>query len=317
MAIIVVSPEAIANAANLLRSGGLVAFPTETVYGLGADATNGEAVARIFAVKGRPRFNPLIAHVADLAAAEKIAVFDERARQLALSFWPGPLTLVLLRRPSSGLSDLMTAGLGTVAVRVPSHPAARALLQAAGVPVAAPSANRSGRVSPTTAAHVAADLGNDIDCILDGGPCDHGVESTVVAFGEDISILRPGSVTAEQIEALVGGCVRGQALRDGDAPSSPGQLASHYAPRASVRLNATSVAPGEALLAFGPNPLPTAGPLFNLSVSGHLDEAAAKLFAGLRTLDNVGLSCIAVMPIPHVGVGAAINDRLDRAAAVR
>jgi L-threonylcarbamoyladenylate synthase len=317
MAIIVVSPEAIANAANILRAGGLVAFPTETVYGLGADATNGEAVARIFAVKGRPHFNPLIAHVADLAAAEKIAVFDERARQLALSFWPGPLTLVLLRRSASGLSDLMTAGLGTVAVRVPSHPAARALLQAVGVPVAAPSANRSGRVSPTTAAHVAADLGNDIDCILDGGPCDHGVESTVVAFGEDISILRPGNVTAEQIEALVGGRVRGQALRDGDAPISPGQLASHYAPRASVRLNATSVVPGEALLAFGPNPLPNAGPLFNLSVGGNLDEAAANLFAGLRSLDIASVRCIAVMPIPHTGVGVAINDRLDRAAAVR
>jgi L-threonylcarbamoyladenylate synthase len=317
MAIIVVSPEAIANAASILRAGGLVAFPTETVYGLGADATDGEAVARIFAVKGRPRFNPLIAHVADLAAAEMIAVFDERARQLALSFWPGPLTLVLQRRSASGLSDLVTAGLGTVAVRVPSHPAARALLQAAEVPVAAPSANRSGRVSPTTAAHVVADLGHDVDCILDGGPCDHGVESTVVALGEDISILRPGSVTAEQIEALVGGRVRGQTLRNSEAPSSPGQLASHYAPRASVRLNATSLVPGEALLAFGPNALSTAGPLFNLSVDGHLDEAAANLFAGLRALDKIGIKCIAVMPIPHFGVGVAINDRLDRAAAVR
>jgi L-threonylcarbamoyladenylate synthase len=317
MAIIVVSPAAIANAAELLRTGGLVAFPTETVYGLGADATNSEAVARIFAVKGRPHFNPLIAHVVDLAAAEKLAVFDQRARKLARAFWPGPLTLVLPRRPSSGLSELMTAGLDTVAVRVPSHGVARALLQAAGMPVAAPSANRSGRVSPTTAAHVASDLGDDVACILDGGACDHGVESTVVAFGAHVVILRPGSVTAEQIEAIVGERVHGQVLSVGAAPIAPGQLASHYAPRAKVRLAATSVRPGEALLAFGPHPLPTSGPQFNLSPAGRLDEAAANLFAGLRALDRESVACIAVMPVPHDGIGAAINDRLQRAAAGR
>jgi L-threonylcarbamoyladenylate synthase len=317
MTITVVAPEAIANAAAILRAGGLVAFPTETVYGLGADATNGLAVAQIFSVKGRPHFNPLIAHVADLTAAERLVVFDARARQLAAAFWPGPLTLVLPRQSDSGLSDLVTAGLESVAVRVPSHPVAQALLRAAGMPVAAPSANRSGRVSPTTAAHVAADLQSDVAVILDGGPCDHGVESTVVAFGEDVSILRPGSVTAAQIEAVIGSRVQTQRLQDGDAPLAPGQLASHYAPRARVRLMATSVQPNEALLAFGPSTLPTPGPLFNLSVAGNLNEAAANLFAGLRVLDSMGLACIAVMPIPHSGIGAAINDRLERAAATR
>jgi L-threonylcarbamoyladenylate synthase len=215
----------------------------------------------------------------------------------------------------------MTAGLDTVAVRVPSHPIARALLQAAGMPVAAPSANRSGRVSPTTAAHVAADLaadlGSAIGCILDGGACDHGVESTVVACSEQVVILRPGTITAEQIAAVVGGAVSRQVMREGDAPSAPGQLVSHYAPRAKVRLAATSIGPGDALLAFGPDPLPTAGLQFNLSVAGRLDEAAASLFAGLRSLDRDGVTCIAVMPIPQQGIGVAINDRLLRAAAGR
>jgi L-threonylcarbamoyladenylate synthase len=317
MAVTAVSPELIATAAQILRAGGLVAFPTETVYGLGANATNSAAVAKIFAVKGRPHFNPLIAHVVDLLAAEHLAVFDSRARQLAQAFWPGPLTMVLPRRPTSGLSPLMTAGLESVAIRVPSHPIARALLQAAGMPVAAPSANRSGRVSPTTAAHVASDLGADVGCILDGGACDHGVESTVVAFGVHVVVLRPGSVTAAQIEAVIGGPVLEQALGDGDVPISPGQLASHYAPRAKVRLAATAVHPGEALLAFGPAALPTAGPQFNLSVAGRLDEAAANLFAGLRALDSAEVSCIAVMPVPNNGIGIAINDRLARAAAGR
>jgi L-threonylcarbamoyladenylate synthase len=321
MTITVVSTEAIAKAAAILCAGDLVAFPTETVYGLGADATNGAAVAKIFAVKGRPHFNPLIAHVVDLAAAEQLAVFDERARRLAGAFWPGPLTLVLPRRATSGLSELMTADLDTVAVRVPSHAVAQALLRAAGTPVAAPSANRSGRVSPTTAAHVAHDLGGDVSCILDGGACDHGVESTVVAVGADVVILRPGSVTAAQIAAVLGGPVPepvvGHVLRDGEAPSAPGQLASHYAPRAKVRLAATSIQHGEALLAFGPNPLPTSGPQFNLSLAANLDEAAANLFAGLRALDGDTVGCIAVMPVPHDGIGAAINDRLQRAAAAR
>jgi L-threonylcarbamoyladenylate synthase len=312
-----IPPDAIAKAAKILRAGGLVAFPTETVYGLGADATNGEAVAQIFAVKGRPRFNPLIAHVVDLAAAERIAVFDDRARHLAAAFWPGPLTLVLPRHPTTTLSDLATAGLDTVAVRVPSHPVARALLAAADVPVAAPSANRSGRVSPTTAAHVVTDLGGDVDCIIDGGPCDHGVESTIAAVGVDVSILRPGSVTAAQIEAVIGGCVLRPQRADGAAPTAPGQLVSHYAPRARVRLMATSVGNAEGLLAFGPGPLPDAALQFNLSPTGSLNEAAANLFAGLRMLDATGVSCIAVMPVPHRGVGVAINDRLNRAAAAR
>jgi L-threonylcarbamoyladenylate synthase len=321
MTITVVSTETIAKAAAILHTGGLVAFPTETVYGLGADATDSAAVAKIFAVKGRPHFNPLIAHVVDLAAAEQLALFDPRARQLAQAFWPGPMTLVLPRRSASGLSELMTAGLDTVAVRVPSHAVAQALLRAAGVPVAAPSANRSGRVSPTTAAHVASDLGADVSCILDGGACDHGVESTVVAVGVHVIILRPGAVTAEQIAAIIGNPVHepvpGQVLRDGEAPSAPGQLASHYAPRAQVRLAATSLHPGEALLAFGPHPVPTSGPKFNLSPAGNLDEAAANLFAGLRALDRDAVACIAVMPVPHDGIGAAINDRLQRAAASR
>jgi L-threonylcarbamoyladenylate synthase len=315
---IVVSPVAIANAARMLRSGDLVAFPTETVYGLGADATNGRAVARIFAVKGRPHFNPLIAHVVDLATAEKIATFDDRARLLAAAFWPGPLTMVLPRRFDSGLSDLATAGLDTVAVRVPSHPVARQLLAAAGVPVAAPSANRSGRVSPTTAAHVAEDLGADVQCILDGGPCEHGLESTVIALrGNSVSILRPGAVTAEQIVRVIGGKVSAEQLADGGLPLAPGQLASHYAPRADVRLNAVSVDEGEALLSFGPSPLSTPGANFNLSPAGNLEEAAANLFAGLRALDRNGVRCIAVMHVPHEGLGVAINDRLERAAAVR
>jgi L-threonylcarbamoyladenylate synthase len=322
MPVTLATPAAIANASAILRKGGLVAFPTETVYGLGADATNGRAVARIFAVKGRPHFNPLIAHVADLAAAEKIAVFDRPARQLAEAFWPGPLTMVLPRQPDSGIADLVTAGLDSLAVRVPSHPVARALLEAAGVPVAAPSANRSGRISPTTAAHVAADLGDDVACILDGGPCTHGIESTVVAFEAFLErrravILRPGAVTAEQMAAVLGDAVHARQLAAGDAPLSPGQLASHYAPRAAVRLHATSVGAGEALLAFGPASLLTVGPQFNLSPAGNLEEAAANLFAGLRALDQPGVDCIAVMPVPSASIGIAINDRLSRAAAAR
>jgi L-threonylcarbamoyladenylate synthase len=338
MAIIVVSPEAIANAAQRLLAGELVAFPTETVYGLGADATNGQAVARIFAVKGRPHFNPLIAHVADLAAAETIAIFDDRARALARAFWPGPLTMVLPRRQAGGssntgappvfVSDLMTAGLDTIAVRVPSHPVARALLRAAGVPVAAPSANRSGRVSPTTAGHVASDFGEDVAWILDGGRCVHGLESTIVTFeanpsagsqagrAQNTVILRTGAVTAEQIEAVIGDPVNAPKPQMQQAPAAPGQLASHYAPSARVRLAAADVAHNEALLAFG-RALSTSRPSFNLSPAGNLIEAAANLFEALRRLDRPGIDCIAVMPIPHTGIGAAINDRLKRAAAPR
>ena len=297
----------------MLRTGHLVAFPTETVYGLGADATNSVAVAGIFEAKGRPRFNPLIVHVPNAGAAERYVVMDELAAKLAAKFWPGPLTLVLPRKPGSGISDLVTAGLDTVAIRVPKHEIARALLLKAGVPIAAPSANRSGHVSPTTAAHVAADLDDKLALILDGGPTQHGLESTVVAVvGGAVTILRPGAVTAEQIEESTGVCAS-RAFEGGDRPHSPGQLESHYAPRARVRLDATSVAPGEALLAFGPAPIATSGPALNLSTRGDLVEAATNLFASLRALDQDGVLCIAVMPIPDRGLGEAINDRLRRA----
>ena len=320
MLIVKATEDQIKRAAQELRAGRLVAFPTETVYGLGADATNGQAVARIFEAKGRPRFNPLIVHLPDGVAAERIASFTEKANRLAEAFWPGPLTLVLSRRPKSGISDLVTAGLDTIAIRVPRHPIAHALLAAAGVPVAAPSANVSGHVSPTTAQHVAEDLGGKVSVILDGGPTDHGLESTVVDVTSDrVVMLRPGAVTREQIEAVLGE----PALRmdelgvSKDRPRSPGQLASHYAPRAKVRLNATDLRPGEVLLAFGP-PLPGSnGRCENLSPTSDLVEAAANLFAALRRLDATGAETIAVMPIPETGLGEAINDRLRRAAADR
>ncbi len=307
----------IAKAAALLRAGHLVAFPTETVYGLGANARDGAAVARIFEAKGRPRFNPLIVHVHDLGQAEGIALVGEKALHLARAFWPGPLTLVLKRRESSGLSDLVSAGLDTVAVRMPDHPIARALLKAAGFPLAAPSANRSGHVSATIARHVADDLGNRVAMVLDGGPAAHGIESTVLdATGETIVMLRPGAVPAETIEAVLGERIE-RALEGGVKPLSPGQLESHYAPRASVRLDANRVEAGEALLAFGPDVPPARGPVINLSPSGDLVEAAAGLFAALRALDKSGATSIAVMPIPNHGLGEAINDRLRRAAAPR
>jgi L-threonylcarbamoyladenylate synthase len=323
--ILAATPEAIAKAGTLLRDGSLVAFPTETVYGLGGNAFDGRAVAGIFATKGRPRFNPLIVHVPDVAAAEQLAILGPAARRLAAEFWPGPLTLVLQRRPECGLSDLVTAGLDTVAIRVPDHPVARAVLMAAGVPVAAPSANRSGHVSATTAAHVAEDFralltdqrSATLALILDGGPTAHGVESTVLdASGDEIVMLRPGAVTADVIETVLGAPIE-RALHGGAKPMSPGQLESHYAPRARVRLEATDVRSGEALLAFGPGAPPTTGPAINLSPSGDLMEAAANLFAALRKLDATGVAGIAVMPVPHQGLGEAINDRLQRAAAGR
>jgi L-threonylcarbamoyladenylate synthase len=317
MPIVAATDAAIAAAASALRDGRLVAFPTETVYGLGGDATNGRAVAAIFAAKGRPRFNPLISHLADIAAAEPHAVLDARARKLAEAFWPGPLTLVLARRAGSAICDLATAGLETVALRVPAHPLARALLAAVGRPIAAPSANRSGHVSPTTAAHVLADLGEAPALILDGGPCAHGLESTVLdVTGRDVAMLRPGALPAEAIEALLGARLL-RALDGGDRPLSPGQLASHYAPRARLRLEAHDVRAGEALLAFGTAPPATPGASFNLSPAGDLVEAAASLFAALRALDATGAATIAVMPIPAAGLGEAINDRLRRAAAGR
>jgi L-threonylcarbamoyladenylate synthase len=314
MHVLKATPENIARAADALKAGRLVAFPTETVYGLGADATNGRAVAEVFAVKGRPRFNPLIVHVSDTAAAERLGIFTDKARRLADAFWPGPLTLVLRRQPNAQIADLVTAGLDTVALRVPDHPVAHALLKAAAIPLAAPSANRSGHLSPTRAEHVLADLGDAPALILDGGPTAHGLESTVLdATGATLVLLRPGAATAEVIEAVLGEPLARPARADA-RPRSPGQLVSHYAPTTPLRLDVASAEPGEALLAFGPAPFHD-GPAFNLSPSGDLIEAAANLFAALRTLDKSGASAIAVMPIPDVGLGEAINDRLRRAAA--
>src|SRR5437764_7191306 len=305
---------AIARAAALLQAGRLVAFPTETVYGLGGDATNDHAVTAIFAAKARPRFNPLIVHVRDLAAAERLAVFNSPARHAAARFWPGPLTLVLPRQPSAGLSLLASAGLDTVAIRVPAHPVAQALLREMGRPIAAPSANRSGRVSPTEAAHVAEDLGDDVALILDDGPTQVGLESTVLDLSaEPPALLRPGTVTFEALTELLGPI----ALPGSGPPKSPGMLASHYAPRLPLRVAATDVRPGEALLAFGPNAPPGFAEVLWLSRSGDLTEAAANLFAMLRRLDRRCFTAIAVMPIPEHGLGRAINDRLRRAAAPR
>ena len=317
MTVTAASPAALRAAAKALRAGELVAFPTETVYGLGADATQGEAVARIFEAKGRPRFNPLIVHVAGLVQAETLAHFTPVARLLAQAFWPGPLTLVVTRRADCGLSDLVTAGLATVALRVPDHPLARALLEETQRPLAAPSANKSGHVSATQARHVEADLGPDVAMVLDGGATAHGIESTVLdVTGDQAVLLRAGAVPAETLEAILGRPLV-RRLDEAEKPMSPGQLASHYAPRARVRLNVASVAGGEALLAFGPVLLKTEGPAINLSPSGDLIEAASNLFAALRALDATGAAAIAVMPIPGHGLGEAINDRLQRAASPR
>jgi L-threonylcarbamoyladenylate synthase len=308
-------------AARTLAAGGLVAFPTETVYGLGADATNAAAVARLYAAKGRPAFNPLIAHVADAAAARAVARFEPAAKQLAAQFWPGPLTLVLPKNEGCVAADLATAGLDTLAVRVPSHPVARAILAAFGRPMVAPSANRSGHVSPTTAEHVLADLRGRIDLIIDGGAAPVGVESTIVACLDRPMLLRPGAIPRAEIERVLRQIEIALGVAAADAhtnPRAPGQLASHYAPRARLRLGATRVWAGEALLAFGPS-LPAGAELaaltLNLSPRGDHIEAAANLFSHLRALDASGAATIAVMPVPHEGLGEAINDRLERAAA--
>lgn len=309
--------DAIAEAGALLRAGGLVAMPTETVYGLAADATNGEAVARIFEVKGRPRFNPLIVHAPDVATAALYGEFDDQAAALAKAFWPGPLTLVVPRRANSPIADLVSAGLDTLAVRVPDHSVTQAVLRAAGRPLAAPSANRSGHVSATSAEHVAADLGTRVPMILDAGPTRHGLESTVVSIADDFpALLRPGAISTEAIEAVL----QLKLLRrteGGDAPQSPGQIHSHYAPRAALRLNAIVPEKGEAFLAFGPSEIAIGATTINLSERGDLVEAAAKLFSALRALDASGAACVAVAPIPDHGLGEAINDRLKRAAAPR
>lgn len=303
-------PQAIEQAAALLAAGELVGFPTETVYGLGADATNDSAVARIFAVKGRPNFNPLIVHVANVATAQRLVRWTDTADKLAAHFWPGALTLVLERANDCPLSLLVSAGLSSVAIRLPAHDIATALIAAAGCPIAAPSANASGAMSPTTAAHVAASLGAKVPLIVDGGPCKVGLESTVIDLTGDIPVLlRPGGVALEDIEAVLGRAIP-SALDDEDHPKSPGMLARHYAPRAALRLDAIAAEPGETLLGFGPSaPAGTT----NLSATGNLEEAAANLFALLHRLDETTTK-IAVMPIPDTGLGRAINDRLHRAA---
>ena len=308
---------AIAEAARLIRAGELVAFPTETVYGLGGDATNERAVAKIFEAKGRPQFNPLISHVPGSAEAKRLVQWNDMADKLAARFWPGPLTLVLRRAAGSPIALLATAGLDTVAIRAPAHPLAQELIGAAGVPIAAPSANRSGAISPTRAEHVAESLGAKVAMILDGGPCTIGIESTVLDLtSERPTLLRPGGATREAIEAVVGPIAVSEALPAGDAArKSPGQLQSHYAPARPVRLEAAAVAADEGLLAFGPRPLAGARRTLNLSVAGDLGEAAANLFAHLRALDRPDIGRIAVMPVPHTGLGLAINDRLRRAAA--
>ena len=305
------APRAINRAAELVKAGRLVAFPTETVYGLGGDATNERAVAEIFAAKGRPRFNPLIVHVRGLAEAERLAVFDDHARRVASRFWPGPLSLVLPRRDDSGLSLLASAGLDTVAVRAPAHEVAQALLRETGRPIAAPSANRSGRISPTEATHVFEEIGDRIDLILDGGRTPVGLESTVLDLSDETPVLlRPGTVTSEQLTELLGPI----AAPAEDRPKSPGMLASHYAPSLPLRLEAVSAQFGEALLAFGPEAPPGFAEVQWLTSTGDLAEAAANLFAMLRRLDRPLFTGIAVMPIPEQGLGRAINDRLRRAA---
>lgn len=297
---------AIADAAAIIAAGGCVATPTETVYGLAADATNAEAVAGIYAAKGRPSFNPLIVHVADRRAAEAIAMFDRDARALADAFWPGPLTLVLPLRPDAPIAGLVTAGLSTVAIRVPQHRAMQALLAATGKPLAAPSANASGSISPTRASHVAASLSDRIPLIIDDGATSGGIESTIVAVGPQPRLLRPGPVSAEAIEREIGRWLAGA----GEAIEAPGQLASHYAPHKPLRLNATEARDGEWLIGFG-----AVGGDDTLSATGDLTEAAARLFDALHRADASDRTAIAVSAVPEDGIGLAINDRLKRAAA--
>jgi L-threonylcarbamoyladenylate synthase len=306
------SAEGIATAAGFLRAGGLVSFPTETVYGLGADATNDHAIAAIYAAKDRPQFNPLIVHVADKGDAQRIVDFNPDADRLAEAFWPGALTLVLPRAKDCAVSLLVSAGLDTVAVRVPNHPTAQDLLRATALPVAAPSANPSGQISPTTAAHVMDGLNGRIAAVLDGGSCTVGIESTVVdVSGPTPVLLRPGGISYEDLAKVI------PALQitsgSPDAPKSPGMMERHYAPNTPLRLNATTAENGEALLGFGPEAPATS---LNLSPSANLTEAAANLFAMMRELDQMGLNEIAVMPIPKTGLGQAINDRLQRAATI-
>ena len=322
-AILAAGGAAVAAAVRCLATGGLVAFPTETVYGLGADAANAAAIARLYQAKGRPAFNPLIAHVGDLAAARRLGRFGAQAMAMAQAFWPGPLTLVVPKTEDCPVAELATAGLDTVAIRVPAHPLAQAILRAFGGAVVAPSANLSGHVSPTTAAHVAADLSGRIDLIVDGGAVEVGVESTILGCFDAPMLLRPGGVPREAIERVLGLRLH-QPPADTNSetaqPLAPGMLASHYAPRTKLRLDAEHIEEGEALLGFG-LPLPPgadrAMAAMNLSARGDLHEAAAHLFGYLRALDALQARTIAVMPIPGEGLGEAINDRLRRAAIGR
>jgi L-threonylcarbamoyladenylate synthase len=315
VSIVPANPESIDRAASLLRDGKLVAFPTETVYGLGADATNDRAVAAIYAAKGRPQFNPLIIHAAETAALDDLIEWNETARLLASQFWPGPLTMVLPRRKNANVSLLASAGMDTLAVRIPSHPIAQQLLKSVGLPIAAPSANASGKLSPTTPVHVAESLGDKVDLILAGGKSTIGLESTVVNLTSPMpTIFRPGGITREQLEKLLGTVAIITDAED-ENPLAPGMLASHYAPNLPLRLNAESATAHEALLTFGHDIFIKGGATrLSLSAQGDLDEAAANLFAMLRQLDNPEFQGIAVMPIPQTGLGVAINDRLKRAA---
>lgn len=308
-------PNGLEQAASILSNGGLVAFPTETVYGLGADACNGRAVASVYAAKGRPSFNPLIVHLADLDTAKQFAQFDKTALDLAGAFWPGPVSLVLPLLENHGLSELVTAGLDTVAIRIPAHETAQALLHAFNGPLAAPSANPSGRISPTSASHVLSDMDSVIDAVVDGGSCQVGVESTILKVeGDRVSLLRAGGLPVEVIENCLGHLIAKP--QDPDTPQSPGQLQSHYAPNAAVRLNATTVEDNEMLLGFGAT---ADGAELNLSATGNMIEAAANLFAYMRDIDEIAGAdkSIAISPIPMTGLGLAINDRLKRAAAPR
>ncbi len=314
MGVVKPTKRAIRGAAAALRAGRLVAFPTETVYGLGARADDPGAVLRLYAAKGRPRFNPLIAHVGTLADARRLVRMDARAELLARRFWPGPLTMVLPRLPGAGVCRLASAGLPTLGVRIPDHPVALDLLRATGVPVVAPSANPSGRLSPTRASDVARTLGGRVTTVLDGSPCRVGLESTIVDLtGLRPRLLRPGGIAREAIELLIG-----PLAERGNAIVAPGMLESHYAPRARIRLDATDARPGEAYLGFGRMPaLPTDTPALNLSPAANAAEAARNLFSYLQTLDRPHIRTIAVAPIPDVGLGLAVRDRLARAAAPR
>ncbi|MFY9286997.1 MAG: L-threonylcarbamoyladenylate synthase, partial [Alphaproteobacteria bacterium] len=313
MAVHPASLETIVKAAAMLREGKLVAFPTETVYGLGADATNDRAVASIYAAKNRPEINPLIIHIASVEAAKSLVEWNETAQSLADQFWPGPLTLVLKRRKNCPISLLASAGMDTLAIRIPAHPVARDLLKAVGLPIAAPSANASGKLSPTTALHVVESLGDKIDMVLAGGKSQIGLESTVLTLlSPEPTLLRHGAVTKEKLQRLLGSVGDASLTLSEAPPSSPGMLASHYAPNQPLRLNANSVNEDEALLAFGPTMIKGGATRLNLSEIGDLDEAAANLFAMLHQLDQPKFKMIAVMPIPNEGLGVAINDRLKR-----